>query len=119
MTLRLPLNQPQWNSICQPIRRCPLQPAALPWRCLRAAHCSGLASHSDSYDECSPLIQYDEYYHGDCLPDEREIAVRDVSWAELTRKKEFQREDRSSFNAHLKVSGFQSATYMYTTPSVR
>lgn len=43
--------------------------------------------------------------------DQRDVAVRDLSWKELTKLKEFEQEDQTSFNEYLKVcSDAQSAT---------
>lgn len=71
-------------------------------RC-RAVGLYGRASrYSDRFE--SDTVYYDEYYNGETALHESDVTVRDVSWAELSRIKEFQQETPPTFNAHLKVS---------------
>ncbi|KAK9799386.1 hypothetical protein WJX73_009497 [Symbiochloris irregularis] len=71
-----------------------VQSAARPTRVASSA-CDQLHTDSD-------VIRYDEYYQGDCVLDQRDLAVRDLSWGELTKIKEFEQEDQASFNEYLK-----------------
>ena len=79
-----------------------LSPAAVAVRRGRAqTQCVRASSYSDRFE--SSEIRYDEYYNGDTLLNERDVSVRDVTWAELSRIKEFEQENPATFNAYMKV----------------
>lgn len=82
----------------------PYKAPILPVRCTPARRAFGVVAQafSERFESQYP-VRYDEYYNGDCLPNERDLAVRDLTWSELTRIKEFQQEDMYSFNCHMKV----------------
>lgn len=81
----------------------PYKAPILPVRCTPARRAFGVVAQafSERFESQYP-VRYDEYYNGDCLPNERDLAVRDLTWSELTRIKEFQQEDMYSFNCHMK-----------------
>ena len=71
-------------------------------RCCRATRLRAYR-YSNRF-ESADAPHYDEYYNGETALHEREVVVRDLRWAELSRVKEFRHETPPTFNAYLKAS---------------